>query len=66
MQPRDAQAGARDAEGDSMSKGYDPKCGELARYFLDKDMETDDRASDLAQSIQDAIERWFEDNAEAD
>ncbi len=40
-------------------KGYDTKCGDLARYFLPdgKPMSI----ADLAQDIQDAIEGWMGD-----
>ena len=45
--------------GDSL---YDPKCEELARYFLeDEDAATasPERISELAQRIQDAIEEYL-------
>lgn len=38
-------------------KGYDEKCYELAEYFLSEDADLD--VSDLAQTIQDAIEDWL-------
>ena len=37
--------------------GYDPKCYELAEYFL-SDIENGD-ANGLAEAIQDAVENWF-------
>jgi hypothetical protein len=39
---------------------YDPKCFDLARYFLEGQEYTPDEAVSLAQEIQDSIERWFE------
>lgn len=38
---------------------FDPKCYELAEYFLrDNGAATGDHKDDLAQAIQDAIEDW--------
>lgn len=38
---------------------FDPKCYELAEYFLrDNNAATDEHKNDLAQVIQDAIEDW--------
>ena len=38
---------------------FDPKCYELAEYFLwDTASDTDDCKNELAQVIQDAIEGW--------
>jgi hypothetical protein len=38
---------------------FDPKCYELAEYFLhDNGAATEQHKSDLAQTIQDAIEDW--------
>jgi hypothetical protein len=42
-----------------MSKGYDPKCRELAQHFLEIDNPSDVEVVELAQHIQDAIEHWF-------
>lgn len=42
---------------------YDPKCQELARWMLSDCRSVQPEDSDkLAQEIQDAIERWVEDN----
>ncbi len=38
-----------------MSKGYDPKCEELARYF----MPGSQSVAGLAQAIQDAVEDYL-------
>lgn len=39
---------------------YDPKCEELAEYFLeDEEEHGPGQVASLAQEIQDAIERWF-------
>ena len=38
---------------------YDPRCEELARYFLDDDADLS-LVHGLAQAIQDAIEGWVE------
>jgi hypothetical protein len=39
---------------------FDPKCYELAEYFLeDYDDIADDVKDELAQEIQDAIENWL-------
>lgn len=43
-----------------MGKGYDEKCGELARYFLAEYGYSPQSEASLAQDIQDQIERWFE------
>jgi len=38
---------------------FDPKCYELAEYFLrDNGAATEEHKSDLAQAIQDAVEDW--------
>jgi hypothetical protein len=37
---------------------YDPKCLELAEYFLPT-MATDCLKNDLAQAVQDAVEDWL-------
>lgn len=44
---------------------YDPKCQELARWFLSdcRNVQPGDSGR-LAQAIQDAIEDWVEDNFE--
>ena len=39
-------------------KGYDPKCEELARYFLGESAVTDLSAA-LALHIQESIEEWL-------
>lgn len=39
---------------------YDPKCGELAAYFLADLEHQPEEVEWLAQDIQDQIERWFE------
>ncbi len=41
-------------------RGFDPKCAELARYFLPNEA-TEDEVRDLAQAIQDAVEDQLED-----
>jgi hypothetical protein len=46
-----------------VSKGYDPQCGELARYFLGTDLFAKDNEAELAQEIQDAVENWFQSKA---
>jgi hypothetical protein len=48
---------------DEEAMSYDPKCGELATYFLQGDRifsasDPDAAAAALAQHIQDAIESW--------
>lgn len=48
---------------------YDPKCKELAEYWLAYDYdqpELDNRAKELAQRIQDTIEEYLEDLKEKD
>lgn len=43
-----------------MSKSYDPKVEQLARYFMaDGEIQPEEAICDLAQTIQDAIENWF-------
>lgn len=43
-----------------MSKGYDPKVEQLARYFMaDGEIQPEEAIRDLSQTIQDAIENWF-------
>lgn len=42
-----------------MSKGYDSKCDELARHFLEDPANNEVKVSELAQHIQDAIENWI-------
>ena len=44
-------------------KAYDIQCGELAKSFLRDSMEgvSTEAVDSLAQTIQDAIENWFED-----
>jgi hypothetical protein len=37
---------------------YDPKCEDLARYFLGTKM-TPKLVADLAQTIQDQVETWL-------
>ena len=39
------------------AKGFDEKCCELAKYFLPNGEEV--ALTDLAQTIQDAIEDWL-------
>ena len=41
-----------------MPQGYDPKCRELAEYFLARPQEflIEPRVAELAQAIQDAVE----------
>jgi hypothetical protein len=40
---------------------HDPKCEELARYFLeDESMATEKHIQELADVIQQAIEGWLE------
>lgn len=39
---------------------FDPQCLELAEYFLRDEPSLRDRADELAQQIQDAIEDWIE------
>ena len=43
-------------------KTYDSKCYELAEWFLDEaeELNTKSRRHDLALTIQQAIEDWFE------
>jgi hypothetical protein len=44
-------------------KTYDPRCWELAKTFLadePPELRTDSNTDELAQEIQDAIERWLE------
>jgi hypothetical protein len=44
-----------------MPRAFDPKCGELAYYFLSQEegpVDPTDRAS-LAQEIQECVEDWF-------
>jgi hypothetical protein len=45
-----------------MKVEYDPKCEELARWFLDERIRDDEDAlvAELAGVIQLAIEGWFE------
>jgi hypothetical protein len=40
-----------------MSKGYDPKCGEIAEYFLPESAPA--HQADLTQVVQEAVEDWF-------
>jgi hypothetical protein len=50
-----------------MKVEYDPKCVELARWFLDDEYGVfyDERlVNTLASTIQLAIEAWFEDQGE--
>ena len=47
-----------------MGKGYDSKCYDLAEHFLHKG-EGEDLKQDLAQTIQDAVEDWFESEEQA-
>jgi hypothetical protein len=47
---------ATDEDGGQMS-GYDPKCGELALYFLGKAEAP--VVAELAQWIQDNVEDWL-------
>jgi hypothetical protein len=47
-----------------MSKGYDPRCLELARLFIEDEPllqgpQSAERADRLAQAIQDCIEEWI-------
>lgn len=43
-----------------MMKACDPKCGELAEYFLeDSPHNTEDHRKALASAIQEAVEDWF-------
>lgn len=47
-----------------MTKGYDPRCLELAQTFLEDEPllqgeQSADRADRLAQAIQDCIEEWI-------
>jgi len=53
------QAASEKEEGREM-KGYDEKCGELAKYFL-PDSNSEATAL-LAQHIQDSIEDWLASN----
>jgi hypothetical protein len=39
-------------------KGYDPQCGDLARYFLGDKVRTE-LVQELAQHIQDEVEDWL-------
>jgi hypothetical protein len=39
---------------------YDPKCRDLAEYFLADEEHSQEEVTWLAQEIQDSIERWFE------
>jgi hypothetical protein len=43
-------------------KNYDPKCRDLAELFLEGEphLNTLDRQDDLAATIQQAIEDWFQ------
>ena len=55
--------GQENVEGKARRKlSCDPKCDELARHCADHYGEAEVR--DLAQSIQDAVEAWFEDHNE--
>jgi hypothetical protein len=42
-----------------MPKGYDPKCHELAVYFLG-DLASVRLTTELAQAVQDCVEDWLE------
>lgn len=42
-----------------MSKGYDNRCGDLARYFLPEGKLMS--VADLAQTIQNTVEDWLGD-----
>lgn len=54
-----AADGCRDAEEEVLS--YDTRCEELAELFLADEIDsTPEDLASLAQAIQDAIERWFE------
>jgi len=45
----------------TIKRNYDSRCFELAEYFLvDEPRRVQERASDLAQHIQDSIENWFD------
>lgn len=39
---------------------FDPKCYELARYFLPLDIPSSGMLDALAQNIQDAVDAWVE------
>lgn len=39
--------------------GYDSKCEDLARYFLQDTPDLEEQAPELAQAIQDAVEIWI-------
>jgi hypothetical protein len=43
---------------------HDPKCGELARYFLEDEVGyTEQQVTELADLIQQTIEDWMEKKA---
>lgn len=44
---------------------YDPKCEELARYFLSEDG-SEKEIVELARVIQDAVENWWSNRPEAE
>ena len=41
---------------------YDVKCEELAKAFLEPELDSDPNIMSLAQAIQDAIEDWLEEH----
>lgn len=45
-----------------MIKSYDPKCRDIAEFFLEDEphLNTFNRQDDLAATIQQAIEGWFQ------
>lgn len=47
-------------------KLYDPKCDDLAHHFGDPEKLTEDEHKDLAWTIQQAIDQWFDAREYAD
>lgn len=45
---------------------FDPKCYELAKYFIDDVSGSEAMKNELAQRIQEAVEDWFFDLASKD
>jgi hypothetical protein len=45
---------------------YDPRCEDLALYFLSDEVHDDEHVQKLAQTIQDAIEDWLRDKEEGE
>lgn len=44
-------------------KGYDPQCGDLARYFIGPQVRPE-LVQELAQHIQDSTEDWLQGEAD--